>query len=171
MPKPTKFGIDKATIKDVSSTIESWVYDYGIVKVTGPTTPIIFRVTDAGTSGWNPWEDGYGTATVALTLKETAGKEVGVTSVHWTLYDANGHHVASGTKLVDKTIAANGTETVSISITLSEAHANRIEDADRPTDDFAGSGKFEFEVSGQDTKHAKSICSISGSADMTVAKA
>ncbi len=168
--KPTKFAIDEATTENINSLVKAWVYDYGIVKVSGPTEAVAFRVTDADTDGWKSYEAGYGTSTVELTLRETGGKEVAVTSVHWTLYDANGHWVAYGTKLVDKTIAANGSTSVSISITLSEDDANQIEDADKPVDDFGGSGKLEFSVSGQDTEHAHYINSISGSADMTVAK-
>lgn len=169
--QPTKFAIDGATTDKINSVVESWVRDYGIVDVSGPTSAVAFGVTDEGASGWKSYETGYGTSTVQLTVRETGGKEVKVNSVYWTLYDANGYYVASGTKLVDATIAANGSTSISISITLTEDDANQLEDADKPTDDFNGSGKFQFSVSGEDTEHADSVHSIPGSADMTVVKA
>ena len=146
--------------------------DTGTVLVVGPAAAIEFAVPDPdaglGQAGWSPGDPGFVTNTVELTLRETSGREVCVESIMWRLYDANGTQRATGIKYMSTTIAANGTASASISITLDEGAANQIDDASGDPDNFSGSGAFTFSASGRDIKNDVPINDIDGSTDMTV---
>ena len=168
-PNPTNFGIeiDDDTIDKISSFIDDYRYNYAIVTVTAPATQIVFEIADDDDDGWG-YDNESDTKTVNLTLEETTGRDVVVTSVHWMLYDSGNHNVVYGTEVVHKSIAGNGIGTVSVDVTIDEDDAYQLDYEDKPSGDYKGKGRIVFEVYGQDTKIAENIRSIEGSVDVRV---
>ena len=91
------------------------------------------------------------TKTIALTLKETAGKKAMVTSVSWILYDKEENPIGTGTEnfIPPKEIGGGGEISVEV-------------DVDCPPGATTGTGTLQFTAAGYDTKYGNPINGIPG---------
>ena len=105
---------------------------------------------------------------VCAVSKDITEKGAVVSSINWTLYDASGIEVTSGSTFIGEIMHEGDTVETEIMIALSEGHANQIDDADGADDDFAGSGVFEFTISGRDPEYGNVLNYIPDLASMSV---
>ena len=128
---------------------------HGVLKMTALAAAVEFKVPDEYPYGWGSGHTGNETETISLTLEETTGKGAVITRIYWTLYDAEGNFVTSGSKTVYETVGSCAT--VDIYINLNEGDANQIDDADKPQDNFSGSGIFIFGAEGVDSEFGEPL--------------
>ena len=117
---------------------------YGVVQVLGPTDGIQLK-------------NGNTKANAVVSLKETRGYEVKVSSIVWTLYTAAGDYVTSGYQTFMPHREINGGEKISVTVrSISLKGMSK------------GLHTISFEVKGYDSKYGENIGSITDFCEINI---
>lgn len=133
--------------------------DQGVVEITADTAQVIFNVPDPDNNGWNPGGDGEVAKVISLTMKEKSGRDLAITGIYWVFYNISDGYVDDGYLNYHPPFEVpDGSETpLDLTITVTEAIANNLDDHDGAHDDYSGTGTIKITVGGYDLERGNAI--------------
>lgn len=139
-----------------------YYYDGGVVEITADTAQVVFNVPDPDGNGWNPGGDGEAAKAIALTLNELSDKDLAITGVYWVFYNISDGYVDDGyVNYYPPFELPKGSETpLDVTVTVTEAIANNLDDHDGAQDDWSGTGTIKITCSGFDCERGNAINDI-----------